>query len=269
MKGRWVSGSIEYPILAALFGLLLGSFLNVCIYRVPRDLSVVMPRSFCPECGVPIHWYDNIPLVSYVLLRGKCRDCRQPIGIRYPIVELATACLFAAAAWHFGWNLFALKWMIFDALLVVLFWTDYEEQLLPDEFTLGGTAVGLLLACFAATPGVLGELLFPRAKLLWQSLFNSLAGATLLALPIWLLGVVYQRVRKREGLGLGDVKLLLLIGVFLGVESGIFALMIGAIAGSLIGAIYVFATRKKFSETELPLGTFLCASAALVPFLRS
>lgn len=272
MRGRWspeieMHDSALFPIAAGVFGLLLGSFLNVCIYRLPRDLSVVAPRSFCPECGKHIAWYDNVPLLSYLLLRGRCRACGKVIGLRYPIVELTTAGLFAAVAARFGWTLPALKWMLFEAILVVLFWTDLEEQILPDELTLGGTGVGLVFAGLVMVPSIFAEMFFPAWKAPWQSLFNAALGATFLAGPIWLLGFAYAHLRKREGLGLGDVKLLMLFGVFLGLEKGLLALLIGTIAGSVIGLVYVFVTRKKSSETELPFGSFLCMGAALLPLL--
>lgn len=258
---------IYYVIAAAIAGLLVGSFLNVCIYRIPRDLSVVAPRSFCPECGASIVWYDNVPMLSYTLLKGRCRVCAKRIGFRYPVVELTTAILFAAAALRYGWSLAALKWMLFEAMLVVLFWTDFEEQILPDEFTLGGTLAGLILAPLVSVPGIFGEMFFPAWKPPAQSLFNAAIGAVFLAVPLWLFGVLYARWRQREGLGLGDVKLLALFGVFLGLENGLYAMLIGTVAGSVIGLIYVFSTRRKFSETELPFGSFLCVGAALIPLL--
>ena len=260
--------ALYYIVGAALFGLLLGSFLNVCIYRIPRDLSVISPRSFCPECGSRIAWYDNIPVLSYVFLRGECRSCGKVIGLRYPAVELAMAGAYTVVAIRYGWTLAALKWMIFEALVIALFWTDLEERILPDELTLGGTAVGLILAAFVQVPGGFAGLFWP-----WRSAWRSIADATVAAMlltgPIWLVGKLYERVRKREALGLGDVKLLLLFGVFLGLENGLMALLIGALSGSVIGLIYIFATRKKVSETELPFGSFLCAGAAFLPLVRN
>ena len=256
-----------YVVFAGLCGLLLGSFLNVCIYRLPRDMSVIAPRSFCPECGAQIAWYDNLPLGSYSILRGRCRHCAKRIGLRYPIVELTTAILFAVIAARHGWTLPALKWMTFEAILITLFWTDFEEQILPDEFTLGGTLAGLIFAAFVKVPGVFGPLFFPQWKPLAQSYFNAALGIIMLAGPLWLLGAVYARVRKREGLGFGDVKLLMLFAVFLGLENGLKALLIGAIAGSVFGLGYIWVTRKKASETALPFGSFLCAGAAVVGLL--
>lgn len=258
---------VFYVALSSVAGLLLGSFLNVCIYRIPRDLSVVTPRSFCPECGIQIAWYDNIPLFSYISLRRLCRGCARTIPWRYPIVELTTAVLFGLVASEYGWTLATLKWCVFEALLVALFWTDLEERLLPDEFTLGGSAAGLIFAIFVAVPSAAGSLLLPTAKTTWQSLLGAAIGAIFLVAPIWTMGALYAWVRKREGLGLGDVKLLLLIGVFLGFERGLFAMLIGTIGGSVLGAVYILAMRRNPSTYELPFGTFLCAGAALAPLL--
>lgn len=255
-----------YIAFGALAGLLLGSFLNVCIYRIPRDLSVIAPRSFCPECGSQIAWYDNVPLFSYARLRGRCRACSKRIGWRYPVVELTAAVLFALTVAEYGWTLAALKWCVFDSLLVVLFWTDLEERILPDELTLGGTALGLILAVFVGVPSALIGLLFPALNPVLKSLLAAAAGAAL-ALPLWAMGALYSRMRKREALGLGDVKLVILLGVFLGLERGLYALLIGTIAGSVIGLLYILLTHKKASSYELPLGTFLCAGGVLVPLV--
>ncbi len=263
-----IEWALPYLVLAAaIAGLLTGSFLNVCIYRIPRDLSVVAPRSFCPECGKQIAWFDNIPVFSYIALRGRCRSCRQPVGLRYPLVELMTAALFALIVYRYAFTAVAGKWLLFEAFLVVLFWTDLEEQILPDELTLGGSIAGLIIACFVPIPGMLTTALFPGWKPVWRSLFSIGLGFALLVLPVWLLGVIYQKLRKREGLGFGDVKLLLLMCTFLGFENSIFATMLGAVAGSVLGIAYCLLTRRKLAETHLPFGSFLCAGAALMPII--
>jgi leader peptidase (prepilin peptidase) / N-methyltransferase len=257
-----------YAAVAGVFGLLFGSFLNVCIYRIPRDLSVIAPRSFCPECGHAISWYDNVPLLSYAMLAGRCRACRKRIGLRYPIVELSTAILFGAIAIRYGWSIVALKWALFEAIVIALFWTDIEERILPDELTLGGALAGVVLAFFIRVPGQLGQLFLPASSAVWQSLLNSALGAAVLAGPIWMLGLIYARVRGREGLGFGDVKLLVLLGVFLGLENGLVALLIGVVSGSVIGIAYIWLAGKKASTYELPFGSFLCAGAALAPLMN-
>ncbi len=259
--------SALYVIAAALAGLLIGSFLNVCIYRVPRDLSVVRPRSFCPECGKPVAWYDNIPVVSFALLKGRCRNCGQAIGLRYLLVELTTAALFAATVARFGCTFNGLKWCLFEAIMTVLFWVDLEERILPDEFTLGGCALGLLFAFFTKVPGDLGVLLLPSLGARGQSLFEALAGALVLTVPLAAIGFIWGRVTKREVLGLGDVKLVPCIGLFLGLEAGIQTLLIGSLAAVALGGMYIFITKKKAREYPLPLGSFYCGAAAIVPVL--
>lgn len=256
-----------YVIGMAILGLLIGSFLNVCIYRIPRDISVVAPRSFCPECGAAIGWFDNIPLVSYFVLRGRCRPCGKAIGIRYPAVEAITATLFGLIAYRYGWRPVAAKWLLWEAILVVLFWTDFEEQILPDELTLGGSALGIAIACFIPVLGVLVDSLFPAWRPIWRSLLDVGLGVILLAAPIWLLGLLYEKIRRREGLGFGDVKLLVLFSTFLGFENGIFATMLGAVAGSVIGLIWCVATDRKLSESALPFGSFLCVGGAVIPVI--
>jgi len=258
---------IGYLFLAAVLGLLFGSFLNVCIYRLPRDLSVVSPRSFCPECGAQIGWRDNIPILSYAVLRGRCRHCRKPIGVRYPVVEATLAILLVAIIYRYGGTLAGLKWSVFVAIMVALFWTDIEERLLPDEFTLGGALAGVVFAVFVMVPGAAGELLLPGHAPIVRSLVNAGVAALFIAGPVWFIGFAYSQLRKKEGLGLGDVKLLLLLGVFLGLEDGLLALLIGAVAGSVLGLIYVRVMHKDAASYELPFGSFLCAGGVLVPLL--
>lgn len=257
-----------FPVLLAVFGLLIGSFLNVCIYRIIRDLSVVRPRSFCPGCGVPISARDNIPVISYVLLRGKCRHCSTPISLRYPVVELLTAVVFALLGWRYGMGLATLKWCSFEALLIALFFTDLEERILPDELTIGGTVAGVVFAIFVPLHGVLPELFMPAAKPLVQSLFEAILAAVLLTGPIWVLGISWGWIRKREMIGLGDIKLLPLIGVFLGLEPGITALLIGSVSGVVLGGGYIMVTRQDPGSYKLPLGTFFCLGAAIMPLLN-
>jgi leader peptidase (prepilin peptidase)/N-methyltransferase len=252
-----------------LLGLLIGSFLNVCIYRIVRDLSVVTPRSFCPECGAGIAWFDNIPVVSYLLLRGKCRHCNAAIGLRYPAVELLTAIAFGLVGARYGIQPASLKWCVFEALLIALFFTDLEERLLPDELTIGGSVAGLLFATLVHVPGAFSELILSGKPPIVQSLFEAVLGALLLTLPIWGLGIFWGRLRKREVLGLGDVKLLPLIGAFLGLEHGITALLIGSVSGVVIGGGYIMLTRQKAGSYELPLGTFFCLGAGLLPLLST
>src|SRR5258706_7775637 len=172
--------------LAFLAGLLIGSFLNVCIYRLPRDLSVVKPRSFCPGCEKMIAWYDNIPLLSFLILGGRCRHCRERIPIRYPIVELATAGAFALCVAALGPTLAALKFSIFSAILITLIASDFEERILPDEFTLGGMVIGIALAAFVPLGPEFAYLLLPAsAGPAWRSVGESVFGAAFASGSIW------------------------------------------------------------------------------------
>lgn len=255
--------------LAAIAGLLIGSFLNVCIFRLPRDLSVVRPRSFCPGCEKMIVWYDNIPVVSYVLLGGRCRHCRQRIPIRYPLVEIATAAAFAVCVAALGPTLAAFKYCVFSAILITLIASDFEERILPDEFTLGGTALGLAIAAFVPMdkPGELNLAHFllpawvgPR----WMSVAEAAIGAAFAAGMIWFVGWAYEKLRHREGLGFGDVKMIAMIAAFLGFRWALLTLIAASLFGSVAGLIYIFATKKDASTYELPFGSFLGAAALAV-----
>jgi leader peptidase (prepilin peptidase)/N-methyltransferase len=206
--------------------------------------------------------------LSYILLRGQCRHCGKPISIRYPFVELLTALVFAFVASRYGMNWSALKWSVFEAILIALCFTDLEERLLPDELTIGGTVAGLVFAALVPVSGVFSELFLPHVRPIVRSFFEAVMAALLLALPVWGLAVFWGRMRGKQMLGLGDVKLLPLIGVFLGLEHGITALLIGSVSGVLIGGGYMMASRKKAGTYELPLGTFFCLGAGLMPLLN-
>jgi leader peptidase (prepilin peptidase)/N-methyltransferase len=253
-------------LLAGLFGLTFGSFFNVCIERLPSHRSVVKPRSHCPTCGAAIAWYDNIPLVSFALLRARCRSCNARISWRYPAVEFATGVLFFAIVREFGVTMYALKWLLTASLLEVLFWTDLETRLLPDALTLGGLAVAFSLALFVPVPGGLGPALIPQAPVYLQSEVAALAGAFLLSIPLWAFAKVYARLRRIEPPGFGDIKLLALIGALFGVQAGLFALLIGSISGSVLGLGYILMTGKNARTHMLPFGSFLCVGGLIVIF---
>ena len=258
----------QIALLAGLFGLLIGSFLNVCIYRWPRDLSVVRPRSHCPECERTIAWYDNIPLLSFALLRGKCRHCAAAIPWRYPLVELATALLFAAAIWRVGGNADGAKLCVFAALMVGLVAMDLETRILADEFTLGGAVLGVALSLFVPMPRFLAHFFLPSEwKESWLSIAESLIGGLLPALVLEVIARLYYMVRQREGLGFGDVKMIVLVGSFYGLQAALQTLIIGSLAGSLLGMGYIFLAKKDAATYELPFGTFLGLAALIPPFL--
>ncbi|MBV9746782.1 MAG: prepilin peptidase [Acidobacteriia bacterium] len=242
------------PFLALLFGLLIGSFLNVCIYRWPRDLSVVRPRSHCVACGKTIIWYDNIPVVSWLVLQARCRHCGARISWRYPAVELLTGLAFFYFVSQSGVTLLALKMCAFSAMLIALTFTDLEERILPDELTLGGITSGLVFAVFVPVPESLAQL-FLSGRKAW--LLDALMGAVFPALILWATAAVWGRLRQKEVLGLGDVKLIAMVGSFLGLRGALLTLAAGSLAGSLIGLGYILVTRKDWQSYELPFGTFL------------
>lgn len=252
--------------IAGLFGLVFGSFFNVCISRLPLHASVVSPRSYCPNCRHGIAWYDNIPLASFAFLRARCRHCGASIAWRYPIVELATAVLFYAVVREFGITPAAAKWLVVVSLLEILFWTDLETRLLPDVLTLGGLAAALGLALLIPVTGGLGATLFPALPLSLQSLISSATGAVLLSIPLWAFANGYARLRRIEPPGLGDIKLLALMGAALGAQEGLLALLIGSLAGSILGLGYILGTGKNPRTHTLPFGIFLCVGGLIVIF---
>ncbi|MCL4796341.1 MAG: A24 family peptidase [Bryobacteraceae bacterium] len=269
LAALWAQGMVaplEWSMAAGLFGLLIGSFLNVCISRLPYDESVVTPRSHCPRCSAWIAWYDNIPLLSYVLLSGRCRHCRAAISWRYPAVEALTGGLFWLSVTIHGTTLAGLKWSVFAAILVALIFTDLETRILPDEFTKAGMVAGFLLAPVAPLPPGLLSIFWPQATPELISLLDSLAAAGLLAGGMWLMAVVYERVRKREGLGFGDVKMLALLGAFLGLESALLVMVLASLGGSVLGLIWVKLRGEDIGSYELPFGSFLGVAGLLVAF---
>jgi leader peptidase (prepilin peptidase)/N-methyltransferase len=253
-------------VLAFLAGLLIGSFLNVCVFRLPRDLSVITPaRSFCPFCEKTIAWYDNIPLFSYIVLGGKCRHCAARIPLRYPAVELATGILFAVCVGAFGLTPTALKYALFSAIMITLIATDYEERILPDEFTIGGGLLGLLFAWFVPMRPALALLILPLTsspKLL--SVGEALIGAVASSGSIWLVGWLYAKVRHRDGLGFGDVKMIFMIGAFLGLPAALLTLIAASLIGAIGGILYIKFAGKDASTYELPFGSFLGVAALAI-----
>ena len=232
-------------LIAAVFGAVIGSFLNVCIYRLPRGASVVVPASACPRCGHELAWFENVPIVSWLVLRGRCRACRASIGIRYPLVEAITAVIFAWAWSAYGGTpvLLASR-LVFGCALIVLFAIDLEHHLLPNVITLPGIAAGFLFSLFTE-PG-------------WRSsLIGILAGGGVL----FAVAEAYYRVRHEEGLGMGDVKMLAMVGAFLGWQMTLMTLMMASLCGSLIGLLLIV-TRRGGLKYALPFGTFLALGAA-------
>jgi len=268
-KRLWQSLRV-IPLGAFLLGLVIGSFLNVCILRIPADKSIVLPASSCPKCGKAIAPYDNIPVLSWLFLGGKCRNCKTKISAMYPAVELLTGLLFLACYFVFGLTVDALKWAVFAALLVVLTVTDLRERILPDEVNFFGLGAGLLFSFF--TKSLDGTALwlanrwfdFPPPQMALSfadAVLGAIAGSGLL----WLVAEGYFRIRGREGMGLGDVKMMAAVGAFLGLKRTLLTVLLGSLLGSVIG-ILLIAVSKKGRDYELPFGTFLGAGALLVVF---
>jgi leader peptidase (prepilin peptidase)/N-methyltransferase len=239
-----VTPDTVWTVAFGVLGLLVGSFLNVCIHRIPQRKSIVTPPSACPHCGYQLRWYDNIPIISYaLLLRGRCRNCRAPISIRYPIIELITMALFLLHLWMFGWSVLMAVRLAFACALVVLFAIDLEHHLLPNVITLPGIVAGLIVSTIVP-PG------------LRDAIIGTLIGGGVL----WLIGEAYYRYSGQEGMGGGDVKMLAMVGAFLGWKLVLVTLVLSSVAGSLIGVI-VIATRRGGMKYALPYGTFLALGA--------
>lgn len=234
-------------------GLCFGSFLNVCVYRLPLGKSVVTPRSACPHCGDEIPLYHNMPVLSWLILRGKCRACKQPISPRYLIVELLTGLLFLGCYSHFGLTLAALKCVVLGYLLLGLIFTDAETKLLPDAMTLPGIVLGILFS-LAVPVNDLASRIMPglvspgmRGEISWRiwSLSDSLLGAAVGASFLYGVAAIYLRARGVEGMGFGDVKLMALIGAFLGTKLTVLTIFASSLAGSLFGLSTVLAVWMK------------------------
>jgi leader peptidase (prepilin peptidase)/N-methyltransferase len=249
--------SVPVSILVGLLGLAFGSFLNVCISRLPHHESVLLPGSHCPACHRPVRVWDNIPVLSFLLLGGRCRDCHRAIGWRYPLVELATAMLFLLSAWTYGLTLTGIATMLLCFLLLGLAVMDAETLILPDAFTLTGIVLGLIY--HLATPGQ------GAGQRLWQVGIAALWGM-LFALLLLLVRWVYFLLRRQEGLGLGDAKLMAMIAIWLSPAFTAEALFLGVVAAAVFGTVWLLLHPREGMRAMLPLGTFLCAAALLVIF---
>jgi leader peptidase (prepilin peptidase) / N-methyltransferase len=242
MTTRWI-------VLAAIFGSIIGSFLNVCIYRLPRRQSIVWPASACPHCGRALSWYENLPLVSYLALRGRCRTCPGAISARYPIVEALTAAMFAGAAWYYGPTMLLASRLVLGCALIVLFAIDLEHYILPNVITVPGIVAGFAFS-LVTEPG-------------W---FDSLVGIVVGGGALWAMFEIYRVIRHEEGLGFGDVKMLAMIGAFIGWRLTLLALIVASLAGSLVGLTLILSGRGNM-KSALPFGTFLALGAAFAAVL--
>ncbi|HKB11988.1 MAG TPA: prepilin peptidase [Vicinamibacterales bacterium] len=235
------------PLAVAIvtaFGAIVGSFLNVVIYRLPLGKSVVWPASACTACRRELLWYENVPIVSWLALRGRCRTCRAPVSARYPVIEAITAAMFGLAWWYYGPGWLLVSRLVFGCALIALFAIDLEHQILPNVITLPGIVVGFVFSLLAG-PGWLASLIGIAA-----------GGGTLYAIA-----EIYYRVRHEEGLGMGDVKMLAMVGAFLGWKLMLLTLVLASFAGSIIGVLLI-ASGRGTMKYALPFGTFLALGAA-------
>ena len=227
--------------LIVLLGLILGSFLNVCALRWPRDESVTQPWSHCPGCGEGVVWYDNVPVLSWVLLRGRCRHCSAWISLQYPLVEAATGLIWGGMMWTHGLEVEALRGAMFLSILLGIAISDARFYIIPDQFSIGGAALGFGLSSLTPALGII------------PSLLGGLFGFLLL----WVLAWVGEKVLKKETMGGGDIKMMGMIGAFLGVQGVLLSLFLGALLGALIFGPISYKTGKL-----VPFGIFLAAGAA-------
>ncbi len=232
-----------------LLGAITGSFLNVCIYRLPREKSIVFPGSFCTFCETPIKFYDNIPIISYIYLKGKCRNCGAKFSIKYPAVELLTALMFVLLYMFIGFSFELPVMFLFVSILIVISFIDLEFQIIPDVLSLGGIVAGFLLSFIRPDFGVL------------DSVYGIFIGGGIL----FAIAYGYQLLRKVEGMGGGDIKLLGMIGAFCGIKGVIFSLMSGSLIGTVIG-IPLMLIKKKDTKYAIPFGPFLSLGALIFVF---
>jgi len=297
-------GTVEtvIPFFFFLFGIVTGSFLNVCISRIPEGLSIVSPGSRCPRCLKPIKPYDNIPVFGWLILRGKCRNCGLPISPMYPLVEFATGLIFVLTYYEYGISLLTLKWLIFSCLIIVLVVTDFRVRLLPDLVNFPGLAMGIVFAFRVPIPDstagmlffLMGFRKFPFQTDTFFNVLNAVLGALVGSMLLWGAAALYKLVRKREGMGMGDVKMMAMVGAFLGPRGAFLTILLGTLLGSVIGLLwigllYLFGWKSAVAERaakrglgsvstlrwtiasqyQLPLGTFLGIGAMAVAYALS
>lgn len=257
-------------VVVGVFGALIGSFLNVVIHRVPREESIAFPASHCPSCGTAIRPYDNIPVVSWAVLRGRCRSCRTPISARYPAVELLTAVLFALTFWfHSGGLTLSLPFdLAFVAAILALIFIDAEHMLLPNVITYPGFALALVAR--AVVPNLYGVTSLGGTQTQLRPWLVSLGGALLGALVgggfLWLVGFIWERWRGVEAMGLGDVKMMFMVGAFLGWPLTLLTIFVGVLTGSFAGVAVMMRSKERDMQMMLPFGIFLGAGALVSLF---
>lgn len=256
--------------IVLIVGLIVGSFLNVCIARIPLETSIISPPSHCPRCKTPIRWYDNIPLVSYAILRGRCRTCGQRISWRYPLVELMNGLLYLWAFSEFGITGEAVLVMALCSSLVVITFIDLDHQIIPDVITFPGMVIGLVVAPFFMTT-LAGPLSFGLGNVLpspgqyGTSFLNAFIGILLGGAPLYLIGWLWEKFRKVEAMGGGDVKFMAMVGGFLGWKGAFLTIMLGAMAGSIVGVSLIL-LKKHQADKVIPFGPFLAFGTLLTLF---
>jgi leader peptidase (prepilin peptidase)/N-methyltransferase len=261
-----------FSLIYGVFGLLIGSFLNVCIYRLPRSESIVFPRSHCPNCGKPIPFYDNVPVLSYLVLMGKCRFCKKPISLQYPLVELLTGLVFYGCGLKWDFSPATFVNTLFLVIVIVLAFIDFHHRILPNVLTLPGTIMGIILSPFQMSTFYHDMFSFKLASLIGCentqtgiALVGSIAGAIIGGGILLLLAFVYELLRKKQGLGMGDVKMMAMVGAFLGWPHALLTIFAGSFLGSIIG-VFLILFRGMNIQSKLAFGTFLGAGAAVSLF---
>jgi leader peptidase (prepilin peptidase) / N-methyltransferase len=251
--------TILFAVFVFLLGAIFGSFLNVCIYRLPRSLSIVKPGSYCPNCRKPIKWFDNIPFFGYLVLRGRCRNCRKKISPRYVLVELLTASLFLALYFRFGLTASFFVFSLFILGLMLVTFIDWEHYLIPDLVVYPGIVLGLLF-----------NFLFPQMAFSASPFFalkEAVIGVLVGGGSLYLIALIGQFLLKKEAMGLGDVKLLAMIGAFLGWKSVLVAIFFGSLIGSVISLLLIFIGLKKRTD-YIPFGPYLSLGAVIALFYK-
>lgn len=253
-------------LFAFIFGAAVGSFLNVVIHRVPNEQSIVFPNSACPKCKTPIKAYDNIPILSWLILRGKCRSCRAPIAVRYPAVELLTALLFVLVYWQTGVTPLLPVYLVFVAAMVALIFIDAEHMILPNVITypllIGALAVRIIFPIVFAGDYFSDMSYWPATYLAGKpawlvSLFSAVVGALIGGGSLWLVGEIWKRLRGVDAMGLGDVKMMLAVGALIGWRLAALTIFLGAFSGAVIGMFIIARQKDKTLQTQIPFGIFL------------
>ncbi|MGB7068539.1 MAG: prepilin peptidase [Pyrinomonadaceae bacterium] len=252
--------------LVFIFGLLIGSFLNVVIYRIPRGLSVVYPGSSCPTCNVSIRSFDNIPVLSWLLLGGKCRNCKVSISVRYPLIEIFVAVVFLLLFWRFGFDPFLPAAWIFSSLLIALMFIDAEHMILPNVITYQLMIFAVMARLIFPTLVTSGH--FPIERSLGfdsspiaASLLMSFLGALVAGGSLWIIGAIWKVVRGIDAMGLGDVKMMLGVGALLGWQLGLLSIFLAAFSGAVIGTVFALKERDTNFQSRMPFGVFLGAGS--------